>query len=698
MSSPLQLESASVKHDTDADTQKEVMMAQRPNGQPQQQQQQQFYNAYHPNAQAQQQQQRGGPQHYSSAAIAAQLQQQQYNRPQQQQQQQHYSQQHLTQQQQQQQLLHQQQLLLQQQQQQQHGGQAVYHQPPPEPKIPDQVSFYALGRTIGKGASGIVKIAKHTLTNTLVAVKIVNKTKLNLEHLNRLLHEVHIMQRLSHPATAHPHITRLFEVVNTPVYMYIFMELCTAGRVDYYLKALGDDIPLRERECRRLFMQLASAVEYCHSLNIFHRDMKSCNVLLDADNNVKLTDFGLSVQCWPDQTIDNIWVGTPYYMAPELFRREAYKPMAVDIWALGVVLYEMVTGLRPFRTATYDDLMRLVLSRQLEFPKGMSSSLKRLLNKLLALNAAERPNLTQILSHRWLRELNPDGTTAVSGSTNANPTAGAGSDAPSPNVADSQQQATPLPTNLSAGSLTALANAHSGSNINLAAASSVAMPSLAATTTVIYRPPDHNYLLERMERLGFDANTVHVMLKDAPFGDLSGIYNTLHFRKSQKRVPLVVRQQEPAPVSLVPSASSTSTTTTDPIVRSRSTSPDPHVATVPDSKTPDASSATTLLSPSPSRVAGSNGIINRTASPNATSTPLAVPSKRSSIASPASAIEATSPTVPTAMPTTAAQPCVIACVPNLRTNAKQWLQRQMDEPSDWDTTNQRPQLSNVRAK
>lgn len=197
------------------------------------------------------------------------------------------------------------------------------------------VGNYKFLQSIGEGHSGKVRLALHIITEEMVAVKIIDKTRLNPAWMKNLLREVHIMKLLDHPQ-----IIKLYEVIDTEATLYVFMEYAAEGELFDFL--IRNDGELREDIARRLFRQIVSAVEYCHSINVVHRDLKAENILLDKDFNVKIADFGFSNYFSPGAALET-FCGSPDYCAPELFLRLAYEGPEVDVWAMGVILYILVS-------------------------------------------------------------------------------------------------------------------------------------------------------------------------------------------------------------------------------------------------------------------------------------------------------------------------------------------------------------------
>uniref|UniRef100_A0A8C8E002 MAP/microtubule affinity-regulating kinase 3 n=1 Tax=Oryzias sinensis TaxID=183150 RepID=A0A8C8E002_9TELE len=255
------------------------------------------------------------------------------------------------------------------------------------------VGNYRLLKTIGKGNFAKVKLAKHTLTGREVAIKIIDKTQLNPTSMQKLFREVSVMKMLNHP-----NIVKLFEVIETEKTLYLVMEYASGGEVFDYLVAHGR---MKEKEARAKFRQIVSAVEYCHQKRIVHRDLKAENLLLDADMNIKIADFGFSNEFTLGSKLDT-FCGSPPYAAPELFQGKKYDGPEVDIWSLGVILYTLVSGSLPFDGQNLKELRERVLRGKYRIPFYMSTDCENLLKKLLVLNPGKRGSMPQIMKDRWM--------------------------------------------------------------------------------------------------------------------------------------------------------------------------------------------------------------------------------------------------------------------------------------------------------
>ncbi|XP_066533848.1 MAP/microtubule affinity-regulating kinase 3 isoform X2 [Hoplias malabaricus] len=255
------------------------------------------------------------------------------------------------------------------------------------------IGNYRLLKTIGKGNFAKVKLARHILTGREVAIKIIDKTQLNPTSLQKLFREVRIMKILNHP-----NIVKLFEVIETEKTLYLVMEYASGGEVFDYLVAHGR---MKEKEARAKFRQIVSAVQYCHQKHIVHRDLKAENLLLDADMNIKIADFGFSNEFTLGNKLDT-FCGSPPYAAPELFQGKKYDGPEVDVWSLGVILYTLVSGSLPFDGQNLKELRERVLRGKYRIPFYMSTDCENLLKRFLVLNPAKRGTLEQIMKDRWI--------------------------------------------------------------------------------------------------------------------------------------------------------------------------------------------------------------------------------------------------------------------------------------------------------
>ncbi|XP_069969753.1 serine/threonine-protein kinase SIK1 [Penaeus vannamei] len=267
-----------------------------------------------------------------------------------------------------------------------------------KPKAPVKVGFYDIEKTIGKGNFAVVKLARHRITKTEVAIKIIDKSQLDATNLQKVHREVKVLKTLDHP-----HIIKLYQVMESKNMIYLVSEYASNGEMFDYIARYGR---MTEPMARRKFWQILSAVEYCHNRNIVHRDLKAENLLLDVNMNMKIADWGFSNYFSPADTL-NTWCGSPPYAAPEVFEGKKYIGPEIDIWSLGVVLYVLVCGALPFDGATLPALRDRVLSGRFRIPYFMSSDCEQLVRKMLVLDPVRRYTVEQIKRHRWMQAEEP---------------------------------------------------------------------------------------------------------------------------------------------------------------------------------------------------------------------------------------------------------------------------------------------------
>ncbi|GJR09758.1 SNF1-related protein kinase catalytic subunit alpha KIN10-like protein [Tanacetum coccineum] len=254
---------------------------------------------------------------------------------------------------------------------------------------------YKLGKTLGHGSFGKVKIAEHISTGYKVAVKILNRRKLkNPEMEEKVRREIKICRLF-----VHPHIIRLYEVIETPLDIYVVMEYVKSGELFDYIVEKGR---LHENEARKIFQQIISGVEYCHRNMVVHRDLKPENILLDSRGNVKVADFGLS-NIMRDGHFLKTSCGSPNYAAPEVVSGKLYAGPEVDVWSCGVILYALLCGTLPFDDENIPNLFKKIKSGIYTLPSHLSPGARDLIPKMLVVDPLKRITIADLRQHHWFK-------------------------------------------------------------------------------------------------------------------------------------------------------------------------------------------------------------------------------------------------------------------------------------------------------
>ncbi|GAA0154922.1 hypothetical protein LIER_12765 [Lithospermum erythrorhizon] len=267
----------------------------------------------------------------------------------------------------------------------------------PQMNITNGVIFdkYEIGRLLGQGTFAKVYYGKNITTSESVAIKIIKKDQVKKECMvEQIQREIFVMQMVKHP-----NIVELKEVMATKQKIFFIMECVKGGEL--FAKVVKGK--LKENVARKYFQQLISAVDYCHSRGVYHRDLKPENLLLDENENLKVSDFGLSAlqESKRNDGLLHTQCGTPAYVAPEVLRKKGYDGAKADIWSCGVILYALLAGYLPFQEANMMKMYRKVFKGEFQFPSWISPDSKKLISKILVPNPEKRISISGIMKNNW---------------------------------------------------------------------------------------------------------------------------------------------------------------------------------------------------------------------------------------------------------------------------------------------------------
>lgn len=263
------------------------------------------------------------------------------------------------------------------------------------------IGNYILFEQIGKGTFSKVTQAIHILTEQVVAVKILEKEKIEDDiDVERIIREIEILNNINHP-----NIAQMYEIYSTIHNIYLMMEYVEGGDLFDYIYT---NKFLPEQKACSLFRQLISVIEYLNEMGITHRDIKPENILLDKDKkNIKVIDFGLSNYC-TDKNLLHSSCGSPCYASPEMLSGKPYIGISTDLWSSGIVLYSMLVGSLPFDEQELQKLYEQIKIGKFYLPSTLSLEAMDLLKKLLMVDPNKRIGLIEIKNHPWFKmENNP---------------------------------------------------------------------------------------------------------------------------------------------------------------------------------------------------------------------------------------------------------------------------------------------------
>jgi len=259
------------------------------------------------------------------------------------------------------------------------------------------MSNFIVHSVLGCGFYGKVMLCENRETHEMVAIKSVHKSKLiNSDRVNTIVSERNILTRVEHPFI----ISMLF-AFQTPSKFYFGLEFAAGGELFYHMQR-REVIPLEET--RLYSAEIALALNHLHEAKIIYRDLKPENILLDEEGHVKLTDFGLSKIISDVDASTSTFCGTTEYLAPEVIRHQPYGT-AVDWWALGILVFEMLFGQTPFADENRPKLFQNICKQEPQFPRNADPAAAALIGGLLAKDCKTRFAFADLKKQEFFRPI-----------------------------------------------------------------------------------------------------------------------------------------------------------------------------------------------------------------------------------------------------------------------------------------------------
>jgi len=260
---------------------------------------------------------------------------------------------------------------------------------------PNQIGNYQFRGNIGEGAFSIVKLAMNTETKEYFACKIISRQRLFSAQLeSRFEVEIRIDQQLHHSG-----IVQIIDLLKDEKNFYVIMEFCPNG--DFF-QFIIDNGKLKESVAADYMRQIFDSLKYVHSFSIAHRDLKPENLLLDHNNQIKISDFGLSRYVGKNGLVDTP-CGSPCYASPECLSGKSYDGCMSDIWSCGVILYAAMTGQLPWTKRNQQQLFDQIKRGEYTIPNYLTDNCRGFIRGLMTVDISKRLTIEQALEHPWLK-------------------------------------------------------------------------------------------------------------------------------------------------------------------------------------------------------------------------------------------------------------------------------------------------------
>ncbi|CAD8122349.1 unnamed protein product [Paramecium sonneborni] len=262
-------------------------------------------------------------------------------------------------------------------------------------KEPINLDWFEIIKKIGAGSFSVVYLVRNKENGQFYAMKVTDKQLMFESGKEELvIKERQILIKLNHRR-----IITLHASFQSKTKLYFIFDYCPGGELYYHLRKQKR---FCENQAKWLFIQILDGIQYLHSKNVIYRDLKPENILIDLEGYPKLADFGLSKPVENQDDLNFSFCGSLEYMAPEMIELKGHN-QTLDYYQLGILLYEMVAGIPPFFAKTRQEMIKNILSKQINFPNFFSKNLIDLISNLCKKNINERLCGKTILQHPWLQ-------------------------------------------------------------------------------------------------------------------------------------------------------------------------------------------------------------------------------------------------------------------------------------------------------
>ncbi|XP_021368824.1 serine/threonine-protein kinase Nek2-like isoform X2 [Mizuhopecten yessoensis] len=268
------------------------------------------------------------------------------------------------------------------------------------PRMPSTLDDFAVISTIGSGSYGTCRKIRRKKDGKVLAWKEMDYGSMTETEKQMLVSEVNLLRELRHSNIVR-YYDRIIDRSNTTI--YIIMEYCDRGDLASLIsRCRRDEVYMEEDFVWKILVQITQALQECHRRKngkaVLHRDLKPANIFLDSDENVKLGDFGLARVLHHETSFAKTYVGTPYYMSPELVNNMSYNEKS-DIWSMGCILYELCALRPPFTASNQHELNKKIrVGDFARIPNKYTDGLNNVVAKIIRVEVHKRPTIDEVLN------------------------------------------------------------------------------------------------------------------------------------------------------------------------------------------------------------------------------------------------------------------------------------------------------------